>query len=214
MEDQQELVRLLQLAFSGERGAALGYRGHAASLRDPLERAHVQAIRLEELDHRQRVGRILAALHAHPSRVLELRTLCLGAIIAAFCQIGGWFLPMYGAGWIERRNIADYERAARLALHSGELRHANELVDLAEAEWEHERYFREKAASHPWARLLPIWCGPGPKSAIRTHVFSGPRNPTPALLVYSSPSFAGGPVEQLAGGIGVAGVACGLIDQV
>jgi hypothetical protein len=164
---RDDLVRLLQFAFSSERGAALAYRGHAASLHDPRERAHVLAIRAEELDHRRRVGQILAALDARPDPLLELRNLCLGGAIAAFCRVGGWFLPMYGAGFIERRNLAEYERAARLALECAAAAHADDLLDMAEAEWEHERYFREKAASHRFARLLPVWSAPGPKSAIR-----------------------------------------------
>lgn len=170
MSTHEALVRILQLAFSGERGAALAYRHHAASLRRPDERARVLAIRDEELEHRQRVGRILAALDAHPDRVLEVRNTCLGGAIAAFCHVGGWFLPMYGAGFIERRNIADYERAARLALECAETAHVADLLDMAEAEWEHERFFREKAASHWAARLLPVWSAPGPKSAIRARL--------------------------------------------
>src|SRR5262245_30492653 len=126
-----ELVRLLQAAYSGERGAALAYRGHAASLRDPAERAHILVIRAEELDHRQRVGRILTALGARPSRLLELRNLCVGGAIAAFCHVGGWYLPMYGAGVIERRNLAEYERAAHFALECSATVHADDLLDMA-----------------------------------------------------------------------------------
>jgi rubrerythrin len=174
MTARNDLVRLLRLIFSAERGAALAYRGHAASLRNPDERARVATIRLEELDHRQRVGAILADLHARPARLLELTNLCIGAAIGAFCRVGGWYLPMYGAGWLERRNITDYERAARLALECAAPAYAADLLDLAEAEWEHERFFREKAASHWLSHLLPVWTAPGPKSAIRQGVSSAP----------------------------------------
>ena len=170
MSDYADLVRLLQLAFSGERGAALAYRHHAASLRDLVEQAEVFAIRDEELDHRQRVGRILSELGEHADTFLELRTLGLGAAIAAFCRVGGWYLPMYGAGWIERRNIGDYERATRIAFDLDLPAQARELLDMAEAEWEHERYFREKAASHWLSRVLPVWQGPGPKALIRERI--------------------------------------------
>lgn len=172
MSSRDALVRVLQLAFSGERGAALAYRHHAASLHRPDERQRVLAIRDEELHHRQRVGRILSALDARPDPLLEARNLCLGGAIAAFCHVGGRFLPMYGAGWIERRNIADYERAARLALECAATAHVAELVDMAEAEWEHERFFREKAASHWAAHLLPVWSAPGPKADIRARISS------------------------------------------
>jgi hypothetical protein len=105
--------------------------------------------------------------------LLELRNLCVGGAIAAFCHVGGWYLPMYGAGFIERRNLAEYERAARLALefHPD---HADDLLDMAEAEWQHERYFREKAAGHPFVRLLPVWSAPGPRWAIRARMHAAP----------------------------------------
>jgi hypothetical protein len=160
-------IRLLQLAYSGELGAALAYRGHAASVTDSDERLRIESIRLEELEHRERVGRMLAALGAPPDAILEVRNRCIGTGIAAFCRVGGWFFPMYGAGWIERRNIVEYERAARLALLSGATDHIDDLLDMAEVEWEHERYFREKAASHWLARLLRVWQGPGAKEEIR-----------------------------------------------
>src|SRR6185312_3214503 len=101
--DHQAFVRLLQLAFSGELGAAIAYRGHAAAVTDPSERQHIRLIRAEELDHRARVGRILRHVGGLPDPLLELRNRCVGTAIAAFCHIGGWFAPMYGAGWIERR---------------------------------------------------------------------------------------------------------------
>jgi rubrerythrin len=173
-----ELVRLLQLAYSGELGAAIAYRGHAAAVADPDERQHIRQIRLEELDHRDRVGRMLGFFGARPDPALELRNRALGTSIGAFCRVGGWFFPMYGAGWIERRNIAEYERAARLAAQCNEQGFAEELLDLAEVEWEHERYFRLKAAGHPFARLIKVWSAPGPKPDIRQRF---ERSLTPAI---------------------------------
>ena len=38
-DTRQKLVRLLQLAYSGEKAAALAYQGHAASVKDPAEAA-------------------------------------------------------------------------------------------------------------------------------------------------------------------------------
>lgn len=160
-------VRLLQQAYSGELGAAIAYAGHATSVADPAERQRIGQIHDEELDHRARVGRMLARLGAGPDSLLELRNRGVGHAIARFCHIGGWFLPMYGAGWIERRNIAEYERAARLSVRCVQARFADELLDMAEVEWEHERYFREAAASHPLSALLPVWSAPGEKAAIR-----------------------------------------------
>jgi rubrerythrin len=160
-------VRLLQLAYSAELGAALAYGGHAASVSEPAERLRIAEIRREELDHRARLGRMLQQLDSAPDPGLEWRYRCIGRGIAAFCRVGGWFLPMYGAGWLERNNIGDYERAARLGVLSGEDGFADELLFLAEAEWEHERYFRLKAATHRFARLLKVWRAPAPKTDIR-----------------------------------------------
>lgn len=163
----RRLVRQLQRAYSGELGAAIAYRGHATSVADPEERDRIGTIRAEELDHRARVGDILKHLGAAPDRLLELRNRCIGASIAAFCHVGGWYLPMYGAGWIERRNIEEYEHAARLAAQCGRMDNVNELLDMAEVEWEHERYFRLKAATHWLSRFLQVWRAPASKDAIR-----------------------------------------------
>jgi hypothetical protein len=176
-------VRILQLAYSGELGAAIAYRGHAAAVRDPAEHRHILHIRAEELDHRARVGRILSHLGARPDPLLELRNRCIGSAIAAFCHVGGWFAPMYGAGWIERLNIREYERAARLATLCGLAVFADDLLDQAEVEWEHERYFRLKAAGHPLARLLMIWPAPAPKTDIRASYAAFVRDLRTALLV-------------------------------
>jgi rubrerythrin len=163
------LIRLLQRAYSGELGAAIAYRGHAASISDPGQRERITRIRFEELDHRERVGHLLGPLGGAPDAGLEWRNRAIGTSISAFCRVGGWFLPMYGAGWIERRNIVEYEHAARLSALAGELDLADDLLDMAEVEWEHERYFRLHAASHWLAHLLPVWRAPGPREAIRGH---------------------------------------------
>jgi len=164
---QARFIRLLQLAFSAELGAALAYRGHAAAVTDPAQRRRITEIRLDELDHSARLGRMLGHLHSSPDALLELQYRCIGTAIAAFCHVGGWFLPMYGAGWLERQNIAEYAAAARLAAVCGEPGFADELLLLAEVEWDHERYFRLQAASHRLARLLRIWRAPAPRETIR-----------------------------------------------
>jgi hypothetical protein len=160
-------VRLLQLAYSSELGAAAAYAGHAASVSDPGERRRILHIRSEELDHRARLARMLARLGSGPDPHLERLYRCVGSGIAGFCRVGGWFLPMYGAGWLERQNIGEYERAARLGVECGEGAFADELLYLAEVEWEHERFFRLKAGTHWLARLLRVWRAPAPRDEIR-----------------------------------------------
>src|SRR5688572_4401921 len=116
---QQQLVRLLRLAYSGERGAAIAYAGHARALRDPVEKADLLRIEADERDHRERIGGMLADVGVPTSRYLEVRSRLVGEIIARFCAFGGWFCPMYGAGHLERRNLVEYENAARAAVRSG-----------------------------------------------------------------------------------------------
>jgi hypothetical protein len=98
--------------------------------------------------------------------------------------VGGWYLPMYGAGWLERRNITEYEQAACLAFACGAVHHVVDLLEMAEAEWEHEHYFRMKAASHPLARVLPVWKAPSPKEEIRRRFLrTAPASRVPAHVL-------------------------------
>src|SRR5262245_3876063 len=166
-EARVRLVHFLQMAHAGERGAALAYESHARTARTVTERDEILKIRAEEIDHRERVGRMLARLGERPDPALERTMERIGRAIAAFCRIGGWFLPMYGAGRLERRNIVEHEDAARAAALSGNGDFVDDLLDMAEVEWEHERFFRLKAASHPLWRWVPGWEPPPPRGAIR-----------------------------------------------
>lgn len=166
-EARRRLVRILQLAHAGELGAALAYESHARTARTSVERDDILKIRAEELDHRTRVGRLLERLGEQPDAAVERSMERIGRAIAAFCRIGGWFLPMYGAGRLERRNIVEYEEAARASLLSGHSEFVDDLLDMAEVEWDHERFFRLKSASH-WAwRWMPHWDPPPPRERIR-----------------------------------------------
>jgi rubrerythrin len=161
------LVFLLQLAYSGELGAARAYAGHAHSLRDSAERAELRKICRDEIRHRRCLRRMLAALGAAPELRREAKMDLVGRSIAVFCHVGGWFFPMYGAGRLESQNIREYEHAARLAAVAGCDELIEELLVMAEVEWDHERFFREKASSHPLWRVVPHWRVPGPRSSIR-----------------------------------------------
>ncbi|HTF55812.1 MAG TPA: ferritin-like domain-containing protein [Planctomycetota bacterium] len=164
---RRRLVHFLHLAHGGEFGAAIAYQSHARSVRRAAERNRILEIRAEEIDHRQRVGRILARLGERPDPEIERTMARMGRAIAAFCRVGGWFLPMYGAGRLERRNIVEYEDAARAAALSGHPEFVDDLLDMAEVEWEHERFFRLTAATHPWWRWFPKWSPPPPREEIR-----------------------------------------------
>ena len=151
------LVAVLHNAHAGELGAARAYRGHWRSLRNAQEIADIQQIEREELEHRRQVGTMLRELGAAPDGRLERRMSWMGSAVSAFCRVGGWFAPMYGAGRLEAANVKEYEDAARFAVLAEEPQQAMDLLRMAEAEWEHERYFRAKVLSHGLARFVPMW---------------------------------------------------------
>jgi rubrerythrin len=165
--NRERLVDLLQLAYSGELAAAHAYRGHAASVFDPEEKLRIRSIEEEEWHHRRLLGEMLAGLHSRPRRLRELRATLIGRTLRAACRVSGWYLPMYGAGKLESGNIREYETAARFARDAGREDLADCLLTMAEVEWEHERYFREKIARHWLTRWLRLWPEPAPKPAIR-----------------------------------------------
>jgi len=92
--DELALVAVLQLAYSGELAAAHAYAGHRDSVRDSAEKAEIEVIRLQELDHRERVGAMLARLGGGPDPRQEKTMALIGRTISFLCRIGGWFVPM------------------------------------------------------------------------------------------------------------------------
>ncbi len=131
------------------------------------ERTKIRSIEEEEWHHRRLVQDLLAQLGAGPNRMRERIFWVIGRCIGIACYIGGWFIPMYGAGRLERWNIAEYETAARLAREVDRMEMADCLLTMAEVEWEHERYFREKISGHFLQRIFPAWEPPPPKEMIR-----------------------------------------------
>lgn len=163
---RQVLVDLLRRAYSGELAAALAYRGHARSVRDPDERRQLRAIEAEERAHRLRVGAMLRDLGEEPSALREHLFLVMGHVIAALCHVTGWLAPMLGAGWLERGNIHEYERAARAAWNSGNPQLVEDLLEMAAVEHDHEGYFRLRVRTHWLGRWLPLWSHPPPRASI------------------------------------------------
>ena len=161
------LVAILQLAYSGERAAAYAYAGHWRSVRREEDRVRIHTIESEELKHRQWVGEMLTALGQRPDWIREIRASIIGRTLGLLCHVTGWFAPMYGAGRLERRNICEYEQAARLARDAGHGEFVDCLLTMAEVEWEHELYFRTCAQSYSFAKWIHIWPAPPPKDEIR-----------------------------------------------
>jgi len=165
---EASLIRVLQGACSGELAAVHAYRGHGLSVRSAEERERLRTIQLEERHHRELVLGLLRRLGARPRPLREAAFWLIGKSIGLLCRIGGWFVPMYGAGKLERTNIVEYEDAARFAAASGHEDMIECLLQMAEVEWEHERFFRERIAGHWMLRLFPKWEAPPPKEAIRS----------------------------------------------
>jgi rubrerythrin len=164
---RQDLIALLQLAYSAERAAAYAYRGHWHSVVDEAERIRIKQIEDEEWHHRRLVGEMLESLGSQPSKQREVRSLILGRGLGALCHLMGWLAPMYGAGRLESRNIREYETAARHARDCGHHELTDCLLTMAEVEWEHEYYFRSRVLLHRFGRRLTLWPPPPPKETIR-----------------------------------------------
>ncbi len=163
-----ELINILQRAHAGEYAAALAYDGHARSIHNAIEQAEVNKIKDEELDHREHIASMLEDLGSGPDVRLEKRLTLVGKLIGFLCFIGGWYIPMYGAGKLERGNIGEYEQAARLAHMAGEHALVKALIQFAEIEWDHELYFRTKVYSH-WLRyIIRPWGAPPARSTIQS----------------------------------------------
>jgi hypothetical protein len=168
MDARARLVNQLQRAYSGELAAAYAYRGHWKATRRSDERARIRAIEDEEWHHRRGVGDMLRSLGARPRVALEVRTWLIGRVLGVLCHVAGWFLPMYGAGKLESRNVEEYVVAARYAVACGRADLVGPLLGMAEVEWDHEAYFRSRVEGHPWLRWFPMWPAMPSRSSLRS----------------------------------------------
>ena len=164
---RESLIAILQLAYSGELAAGYAYRGHWHSVSDQEQRLRIQEIENEEWHHRNLVAEMLRSLDARPNSLREIWARIIGRGLGLLCHVVGWLAPMYGAGKLESRNIREYETAARLARDVGKQEFVDCLLTMAEVEWEHEKYFRERVISHRWAGKLTLWPMPPDKETIR-----------------------------------------------
>jgi demethoxyubiquinone hydroxylase (CLK1/Coq7/Cat5 family) len=162
-----KLIAILRLAYSGELAAAYAYRWHWHSIQERAFRTRIHEIEDEEWQHRRLIGGMLQDLGRKPSRAREFKAAIIGRILGTFCHVTGWLAPMYGAGRLERRNIGEYETAARLAVQANHREYVDCLLKMAEVEWEHEKYFRERVLDHRWADKIRLRPTPPPKAEIR-----------------------------------------------
>ena len=166
-DDLTLLIRQLQGAHAGELAAGYAYRGHWKSLPAGEDKERIRTIEAEEWHHRELVADMLRQLGARPNRLREAIFFTIGRVLGALCHVSGWFFPMYGAGRLERWNIIEYEDAAVYASRCGHEELIECLLTMAEVEWEHERYFRERVLSLWLGRLVPVWPALPAKDTIR-----------------------------------------------
>lgn len=138
------LVDLLQMAYSAEKAAAFAYQGHAASVKDPEEKAAIRRIELDEWGHREEVLSIMREYAIPVSRWYELRFHVIGKCISGSCHVIGWFMPFYFAGRLESGNVCEYFRLMHYFHELGITRHDQALYDMGIREKEHEVYFLER----------------------------------------------------------------------
>ncbi|MGI8642195.1 MAG: ferritin-like domain-containing protein [Pyrinomonadaceae bacterium] len=150
---RQNLIRILQNAYSGELAAAFAYRGHWKSLKESAERERIKQIEAEEWIHRKNVLRWLEKLGAEPNQFHEKVFWIIGKTLGLTCYISGWFFPMYFAGRLESQNVQEYVDAAEFAKELEMPDCVEEMMEMSRIEGEHELFFSQTVAKH---RLLPL----------------------------------------------------------
>jgi demethoxyubiquinone hydroxylase (CLK1/Coq7/Cat5 family) len=151
---REQLIAILQQAYSGEMAAAYAYRGHWRSLTDTEQRTRIRQIESEEWLHRKKVADMLIALEAQPSRYRETRSWLIGRTLGWCCHVAGWFLPMYFAGKLETQNVDEYTKAALHASALGCADFVQALQTMAVVEKEHEEFFMNIIAKHRLSGLM------------------------------------------------------------
>lgn len=151
---QPELIDLLKKAYSAEKAAAFAYQGHAASVKDPAEKAAIRQIELDEWMHRKEVLKIMQMYSIPVSKFYEVRFHIIGRLISFSCHIIGWFMPYYFAGRLESGNVCEYFVMKQYFNKIGITMHDSILYDMGMKEKDHEIYFLNGIKNK---RLLPIF---------------------------------------------------------
>jgi hypothetical protein len=120
---------------------------------------------------------MLRDLGGEPRVGREVRAWLIGRLLGILCHVSGWFLPMYGAGRLESRNVGEYVVAARYAVDCNRMDLAPCLLAMAEVEWDHEAYFRGKVEGHAGLRWFQLWPALLPRQDIRG-TFASQRPPS------------------------------------
>jgi hypothetical protein len=149
-----KLPRLLRKAYSAEKAAAFAYQGHAASVKDPLEKKAIRQIEEDEWNHRREVLSIMDDFGIQPSRWYEARFHIVGKVISASCHVIGWFMPFFFAGKLESGNVCEYFRMKQYFNQVGCRTYDRLLYEMGMKEKEHEVYFLQKIQGSRWLPLF------------------------------------------------------------
>lgn len=159
LSHREQLIHILQMAYSGEKAAALAYAGHWRASFRKEERESIARIEQEEWIHRAQVLQMLHELGAVPVAWRDSMMGTIGSVIFFACFISGWYFPMYFAGLLEHSNVHEYLDAAELAAAIGRLDFEKELLHLADVELRHEEYFKQKVSGKYLTPLMArIFC--------------------------------------------------------
>ena len=149
-----KLVDLMKQAYSAEKAAAFAYIGHAASVKDKVEKAAIKQIESDEWNHRAEMLQLLKQYHVPISKWYEFKFHVIGKIISGSCFVIGWFMPFYFAGRLESGNVCEYFRMKQYFNSLGITEHDVVLYEMGMKEKEHEVYFLSKIKD---SKLLPFF---------------------------------------------------------
>lgn len=149
-----KLVDLMKQAYSAEKAAAFAYIGHAASVKDKVEKAAIKQIEIDEWNHRAEMLQLLKQYHVPISKWYEFKFHVIGKIISGSCFVIGWFMPFYFAGRLESGNVCEYFRMKQYFNSLGITEHDVVLYEMGMKEKEHEVYFLSKIKD---SKLLPFF---------------------------------------------------------
>ena len=166
-QTKAKFIKLMQAAYSGELAAALAYGGHWRTLKKQSEIDAVKQIEIDEWEHRERVGEILAEIGAKPSWIREKIFYLIGTSIALICRVCGYFCAAYFAGILEKSNVNEYSLAHDLAK---ELKLDHLLEDFREmekTEAEHEIILYRMIKNHGFLPFFSYFFKWGKESDLR-----------------------------------------------
>jgi hypothetical protein len=152
--EHEELVDLLQKAYSAEKAAAFAYQGHAGSVKNMNEKSAIYQIEIDEWNHRKEVLKIMQTYNIPISKFYEFQFHVIGKVISFSCYVIGWFMPYYFAGRLESGNVCEYFRMMQYFHEIGIVEHNEVLYEMGIKEKEHEIYFLNSIKNK---KLLPIF---------------------------------------------------------